>query len=742
MNRIIIFLAIILWGSTAHAQQDSIPESQPVGRKKVAVVLSGGGAKGMAHIGVLKVLERAGIPIDIITGTSMGSIIGGLYSIGYNANTIDSLVRKMDWTFLLTDKDDLSNQSLEDREKQNTYILSVNTSNKGDVNAGGIIKGQNLFALFQRLCTGYIDSLDFSRDLPIPFACVATNIMDNSEVVFHSGYLPKAMRASMAIPAAFSPVRIDDMVLVDGGLRNNYPVDVARDMGADLVIGVTLHGKAKKSEDVSGTFSVLSQIIDVNCYNKHDENVASTDLYMNVDPQGYSTVSFSEKAIDSLVFYGEQEAMRHWDDILALKKRIGLPPDYQPTIHHPVSPHVLSERKRVTGVSFENMTPIAKRFLIQKFDLDKIDSIDVKLEQAITTTMRVDLFYNTAECRRIPDGDGVRVVIKAGERKSIQLRGGIRFDTEEYVAMKLGLEIPLRTAIPMNTDISVRLGKRIIARAAITAHPRSFTQPILSYTFYRNDIDVYINGERDYTVLFNQGRASFIPLNFNWRNFNIRIGLHWDYMHYRNQLSNASLRDVNLKDEHYFNYNAQVNYNSEDDWYFPTRGARFKAGYAFLTDNLFEIKGATGMSELHANWRMSFTIGNRFTIQPMVYGRMLFGSVIPTVYDNVIGGNWFGHYVEQQMPFAGIGNVEHVDRQFVAAQLQAQQRIGESFYALLRVSAAQQANDVEELLDYKTLVGGQLGFYYNSMFGPVGATLGYSNRTKKGYFLLNLGYTF
>ena len=182
MKKVIIILAALLMTGMASGQE------QETNRKKVAVVLSGGGAKGMAHIGALKVLEKANIPIDIITGTSMGSIIGGLYSIGYNAHSLDSMVRVQDWSYVITDKEDLRNQSLSDRKKQNTYLFSTGmTIGKRDVNAGGFIKGKNLAELFQQLCAGFTDSLDFTHDLPIPFACVATNIIDNSEVDFHSG---------------------------------------------------------------------------------------------------------------------------------------------------------------------------------------------------------------------------------------------------------------------------------------------------------------------------------------------------------------------------------------------------------------------------------------------------------------------------------------------------------------------------------------------------------------------------
>ena len=741
--------------SIVSAQTDStvVNQNKVQHRAKVGVVLSGGGAKGMAHIGVLKVLEKAGIPIDIVTGTSMGSIIGGLYSIGYNANALDSMVRVQDWSYVITDREDLRRQSLSDRQKQNTYAFTTGlTIGKKDMQAGGFVKGKNLAELFQQLCTGYTDSLDFSRDLRIPFACVATNVIDNSEVDFHSGRLPQAMRASMAIPAAFSPVRIGDKVLVDGGLKNNYPADIARQMGADIIIGVTVQGAPKVAEDMGGTMSILSQIIDVNCKNKYDENLAITDLHLQVDTKGYGSASFSQAAIDTLIRRGEELAMRHWDDIMALKRRIGVDDNYRPTILHPLRPRVMSEKQRVSGYSFENMTPQDEQFLRQKFHLNRLDSIDAKMEQQLTTSMRVDLFYQTAECQLVPSSDGVRVVLVAGNRKSAQLHAGFRFDTEEYATVQVGLDVPLKSAVPVNTSITLRLGKRLKAGGELTFHPRSFTRPTISYSFRRNDIDVYMNGDRAYNILYNQFQGELTPLNFDLKNFNLQFSLRWDYMHYRNKLGSDDSPQISLKNEHFISYRARLNYNSEDNWYFPTRGVRFDAEYAFVTNdfrkmNVRDADGnkigkATGVSDVSANWRMSLTFGSRFTLQPMLYGRLFIGDVIPPVFGNTIGGDWFGHYVEQQMPFAGIGNIEYVSHQFVAAQLQAQLRIATNNYMLLRVAGGQQADDLEDLLDTKTLLGIQAAYYYNTMFGPVGATIGYSNRTKKPYFFLNLGYEF
>lgn len=718
-------------------------DAQKQKRKKVAVVLSGGGAKGVAHVGVLKVLEKAGIPVDIITGTSMGSIVGGLYAIGYNAHSLDSVVRCQDWSYVITDRENLKKQSLSDQKKQNTYVISTGAlSGRRNRNAGGFITGKNISELFEKLCVGYTDSLDFSRDLPIPFACVATDIISYEEYDFHSGSLPQAMRASMAIPAVFSPVRLDGKVLVDGGMRNNYPVDIAKEMGADIVIGVSVHDHPKTFDDVWGTMSVLGQIIDVNCKNKFEENKANTDLFMYVDPEGYGAASFSASAIDTLIRRGEEEAMRHWDELLALKKRIGIDDSFCPTILHPLRPQVMTEKQPFVGCEFLNMTQQDERFLRRKFRLDKLDSIHALMEQEITTSMRVDLFYQTAECRLVLRDSGNVLQLVAGNLKTMQFHAGARYDNEEYAAVQLGLDIPLKTSIPMNTDITLRLGKRLMARGELSIHPTSFTRPTFSYAFYRNDVDVYTEGERDYNILYNHFQLDFAPINFDLRHFNLQMGVRWDYMHYRNKLGSSSSIQTLLENEHFYSYHARLTYNSEDNWYFPTRGARFKSEFVYLTDDFAKLKDKIGMRAIDANWRKSFSFSDRFTLQPMLYGRMLFGSVVPLVFGNTIGGEWFGHYVEQQMPFAGIGNMEYVSKQFLAAQLQAQERIGSNSFVLLRLATAQQGDKLTNIADRRTLYGAQAAYYYNTLIGPAGGTIGYSNHTKEVYFYLNLGFEF
>ena len=741
MKKIACFLIAVMTVLSVFAE---VHEPQVQKRKKVAVVLSGGGAKGVAHIGALKVIEKAGLPIDIITGTSMGSLVGGLYAIGYNAHSLDSIARAMNWGYVLSDREDMSRQNIEDRKRQNTYMLSRGLMiGRRDNNTGGFIKGKNLELLLQRLCMGYTDSIDFNR-LPIPFACVATNIVDKSEVDLTSGILPQAMRASMAIPAVFSPVRVGKQVLCDGGLCNNYPADLAKKLGADVIIGVTVQDSLRESEGLNSTMDILMQIIDLNTLNKYNDNLSITDVAVRVDPKGYSAASFTPAAVDTLLRRGEEEAMRHWDDFMSLKDVIGIGPDFEPVRLSPLRPSVMTDKVRIVGCTFENMSPQDERFLRQKFHLNRLDSIDSKGEAMITTSMRIDLFFQSATSRLVEEGEGYRLVLTAGNRKASQLNLGFRFDTEEIVALQLNANLPLKQTLLFSSDLTLRLGKRILAGGEIMYHPRGLrlTRPVFSYYYRHSDMDVYYEGKREYTVLYNHHQAAIEPLNFSIRNFNFRIGVRWDYFNFSNKLQSSDSREVKFDNDHYFSYRASVNFNSEDNWYFPSRGSRFLAGYAYITTNFASLNGFRGVSDVSASWRKSFALSERFTIQPLLYGRLLFGQEIPHIWGNLIGGNVFGHYVEQQMPLAGLGHVEYAERHFAAVQLQTQQRIGRIHYVLLKASVAQHASELEDLLKSKTLLGGQLAYYYNSMFGPLGATLGYSNRTRTPYFYINLGYEF
>jgi NTE family protein len=285
-------------------------------RPKVALVLGGGGAKGAAEVGVLKEIERAGVPIDYIVGTSIGSIIGGLYSVGYRADDLDSLFMHQDWISLFNDK----------KAKKGTDVKEI----KGV----GLMKGVGVLQFLDSLLTAkpsyhgkgtYPDSIDFNY-LPIPYRAVACDIRTGNSAVLSHGSLPLAMRASMAIPGVFKPVRLDSLEMLDGGLVNNLPVDVARKMGADIVIAIDLTQNKhpdftpKKVTSLMGKgLKWLRQRPDFVNYNR---NRKEADIYINPVLKGYGVTSFKADDIRAMIGLGQEAAKKEYTKLVALKKKL------------------------------------------------------------------------------------------------------------------------------------------------------------------------------------------------------------------------------------------------------------------------------------------------------------------------------------------------------------------------------------------------------------------------------------
>lgn len=723
--------------------------SQNAQRKKVAVVLSGGGAKGMAHIGVLKVIEKAGIPIDMIVGTSMGSIVGGLYSVGYSASTLDTLVRNQDWRFLLSDKPRIEYQSLYDRSKQNTYFITREFSAER-INkklSGGYIEGKNLRALFNNLTYGYRDSMDFN-DLPIPFACVATNIMDNTECVCRSGILTEAMRSSMAIPGMFSAVRNKEKLFVDGGMKNNYPADVARDMGADYVIGVSVAAKPHSTDEVIQSGRVITQILDMFTNEKVKENIEKTDIFMQVDVEGYNSLSFNQESISELIKRGERTAQDQWGKLMELKRKLGLPDDYHYKM--PSQRHVQSMpgKMKLNRITFLNVTERDEKFIRKKYKLDKIDSVSIHLLDHIIATMRVDLFYSAAYSYFEPQDDGYDITIEADVKKLSQVSLALRYDDDEAVAAQINGEFLMKWRQPIMTNLTLRLGKRIVGRADFDISTFTFGKVMLSCIFNRSELNINDEGKRTSNLTYNQHVVDLVPFYINLKNFNINLGAREEYYKFSSYLTNTAkgaLDNMNeIQNTHYYIYHADINYNSEDKWVFPTKGAFFQARYNYVTDNFVSYNHQLGFSCVNALWRYNFPLTSRFSLQPMLYGRLVFGySDLPYPLLSFVGGIYFNHFVDyQQMPFPGVQSMELVKSKFAAVQLKAQQRIGRANYLQLRTGAFVDADRIDRIFAKGPKIGVLASYFYNSMIGPLGASLGWSSKSKNIFWTVNLGFEF
>ena len=297
----IIYIVTLLIAISTFAQ-DEKPEQEDL---KVGLVLSGGGAKGLAHIGALKVIEEAGIRVDYVGGTSMGAIVGALYASGYSATQLDSIFNVVDFNTLIQDDIPRSSKTFYEKDESEKYAITLPFDHFKVGFPSGLSKGQNVYNLLSKLTLHVSDIEDFSK-LPIPFFCVATNVETGKEVILDKGYLPRAITASGALPSLFSPVVINDTVLVDGGVVNNYPVDEVRNKGADIVIGVDVQDSLKSRKKLKSAFDVLVQINNYRTIEDMAEKRGRTDIYINPDIKDFSVVSFNDGK--KIIEAGETEA--------------------------------------------------------------------------------------------------------------------------------------------------------------------------------------------------------------------------------------------------------------------------------------------------------------------------------------------------------------------------------------------------------------------------------------------------
>ena len=246
-------------------------------KPKVGLVLSGGAARGLAHVGVLKALEEQGIHIDAIAGTSMGAVIGGLYASGYKIDELEKLALSIDWQEALSDAPEREDVPFRRKQDDRDFLVKQKLSFRDDGSLGlplGVIQGQNLALLLESLLAHSSDIRDFDK-LPIPFRAVATDIVNGEKVVFRKGHLPQVIRASMSIPAVFAPVEINGQLLVDGGMVDNIPVDVAREMGVDIVIVVDIGTPLRGRKQLNTVFDILNQSITLMTRSNSEVQLAS-----------------------------------------------------------------------------------------------------------------------------------------------------------------------------------------------------------------------------------------------------------------------------------------------------------------------------------------------------------------------------------------------------------------------------------------------------------------------------------
>ncbi|MGJ5642524.1 patatin-like phospholipase family protein [Formosa sp. S-31] len=573
----------------------SLAQSTEKKRPKIGIVLSGGGAKGMAHIGVLKALEEAGIYPDYVTGTSMGSIVGGLYSIGWSPDEIKKMALGIDWDFVLSNNILLNKVAFEEKDFYGRYMTEFRLQGKKIYLPKGAIEGQELTLLLSKLTREAHNIKDFNQ-FPTPFACIATNIENGEPEILNSGSLPEALRASMSIPSIFTPMEIGDKLYVDGGLTRNFPVQEVIDMGADIVIGVFVSSDLYKKDKLSSMIDVLMQSAFV--MSAHDSNKQKelVDIYIEPDLEGYSTGSF--KDTPDIIEIGEETG----EKFLPAFKKLA---DSLKPFGLRKKPEILKTRDSyfITEIDVEGNKNIPVSLILGKMELKPNTEISIEeLEQKIVRLYGSQYFDKIVYT--IEDDSKLILKVKEGPHGAVKIAG--HYDSENYASLLFNMT--LRNMLLPNSRFVTELnfaqnpGIRVNylkytgqnQNIALTLSTTAFKSETPSYSDITHEDKIEIQK----TGLLDQISSStyFGLQTTNNTNSTTGTRIGYNYERFTPTIQEAFSIDDNL--EFYVNeiksksvyLQAFYTANTLNKLYFPTRGIFFNANLNYYLSSKTRIK--------------------------------------------------------------------------------------------------------------------------------------------------------
>ena len=731
-------LVTLLVSVPAAEAKKKIDDPAAPNRKSVGLVLSGGGAKGAAQLRIVKAIEEAGIPIDYIAGTSIGSIIGGLYAVGYSIDEIEELYTSMNWFDIFTDRNAREKQLFADKQKDDAYMFDVMLSTEDISMPSGIVRGDKFMDQLNELLLGYqyIDSFD---NLPTPFACVSYDMNTGSEYVARGGSLSAAIRASMSIPGVFKPVKYRDMVLVDGGVYNNFPVDVVRDMGADIVIGVDLSDGIKTDADIENLILIFEQLTVFLGRDTYEANRSDCDYYIHPEIAPYSAASFNKEAVDSLVMRGQREADRHKEGLRELRKKIGLPENYMP----PKRDRFYNENAqlRIGNIRLDGFTKSERDLIARYLNL-----------RPYSTVSRSEFNRNIEQIKNMGGFDFVKYSLShqapyelriwVDEKQNASVHVGFRFDSQELASLLLGTEMTISgNYFKPRLSLTTRLSESPYVQLKASSSRVFFGEFAVGYRYQYNNFTYYQNERRSHTSTFDYHNISMRFSDIYLRNFNITAGVEADFFNYDETFYEGG--KVEVEPEAYINYNISGHYDNLNDIYIPTRGWSLDMNYTLHTNNGIEIHDHVPFASVQYELTGALSFNNWLTAIPSLYGRTLIGMEPTYPYFNCLGGTLPGRYMKQQMPFVGIQHVELFDNSVVVGALEMRMKItGNHFISAVGNVLFQDDNFLHMLNRHNSLVGFGVKYTYNTSLGPLSILASGTDRNPVGGIYMSFGKNF
>ncbi|WP_407556536.1 patatin-like phospholipase family protein [Winogradskyella sp. 4-2091] len=740
-----LILFILLTAFLNVNAQDSIVKKEP----KVGLVLSGGGAKGFAHIGVLKVIDSLGIKVDYVAGTSMGAIIGSLYASGYSGKQLEVMFEAQNFDELINDSFPRGSKSFYERENAEKYAVTLPFDNFKISLPSALSRGQNVYNLLYHLMLPVDSTEDFSK-LPIPFFCIATDIETGESLVLERGKLAEAVSASAALPSLFQPVIIDDRILVDGGVTNNFPVEELRAKGMDIIIGVDVQDGLKDRKLLKSAPDILFQISNFRTINAMRTKSKLADVIVKPDITNYSVISFNEG--ENIISNGEAAARVQLLKLEEVKRQQVKTREYKEL--------TVLDSLKINKVSLDGNERYTRSYLIGKLKLkgnEKISYKDFKDGiSSLIATNNFDTFrYHLEPTENEGEYNFAGKVIES--QTSTFLRLGIHFD-ELYKSAILAnltkkkllfsndiasLDIILGDNSRYNFDYFIDKGYYI----SLGAKSR--------YNQFRKSISPSLALDEDSPLLEGvnklDARASdftnqlFLQTIFQ-KDFALRLGGE----HRRFKITSETITEDDQSDRitfdntNYFSVYGNLLYDDYDNAHFPKSGFYVNANFHLYLNAYGFNKDFNEFSIAKADLGYAFSFNDKLALKTEVNGGFKIGNKSTNTLDFAFGG-YGANFISNFYSFYGYDFISIIGNSFVKSTFTLDYEFHKGHHILGAANFANIDDDLFETGQFFSspdYTGYALGYSLETFIGPLEGKYSYSPETGNAYWYFNLGFWF
>nr|WP_297782697.1 patatin-like phospholipase family protein [uncultured Allomuricauda sp.] len=750
---LIISFLVALFGLEGMAQNTS--DNEP---PKVGLVLSGGGAKGLAHIGALKVIEEAGVKVDYIGGTSMGAIVGALYASGYSAQQLDSIFRSTDFTDLIQDNVPRSAKTFYEKEDSERYALSLPFDNFKISFPQAISGGQNIYNLLVQLLFHVKDVQDF-RKLPIPFLCIATNVETGEEVLLDKGYLPEAIVASGTFPSLFEPAEIDGQILIDGGVVNNYPINQVKAMGADIIIGVDVQHDLATRESLSSATEILLQINNYRTVNDMKKKSKETNLYIRPDIDEFSVIAFDKGK--EIVTSGEDAARSKLEELKQLANS-------QNGVARPATKVVMADSLTINRMIIEGNDRYTRGYIKGKLRFNLAEKISFDdLRQGMSNLSATGNF-KAIRYDLVSNGLGTDLVLKLKENPTkMFIKMSAHYDDLYKSAALINLT---RKNFLMKDDVA---SFDFILGDNIRYNMQYYLDKGYYWSFGINSKLTSFDADTDFSLI--QGNFN-VPNDPNIQRINVdvtdftnqiylqtvlqeefafTVGAEHKFLNYSTLTLNqvdpdaeingaTSNQRTTFENSNYFSVYSQIKLDTYNDKYFPKKGLLFDGDIHFYTLSSDYNENFSEFAVAKAKLGGAFSILHNLSLQLETDGGVKLGTSQVTSFDFILGG--FGNdFVNNFVPFFGYDFLSLPGNSYVRGFGRLDYEFAHKHHFLLSANYANIADDLFRTGDWfkePSFSGYGVGYGFESFLGPIQLYYSWSPEISDGNFFVSLGYWF